>query len=65
MMMKTENNQNMPELARVSVFDPIVAEVWAIKTEINRDANYDLKEIIRRARQVTIDSARANIGGNY
>jgi hypothetical protein len=41
--------------------DPIVAEVWAIKAQINREANYDLREIMRRANLVTIESALASL----
>jgi hypothetical protein len=39
--------------------DPIVAEVWAIKAQLNREANYDLREIMRRANLTTIESALA------
>jgi hypothetical protein len=41
--------------------DPIVAEVWAIKTQLNREANFDLREIMRRANLTSIESAMASL----
>ena len=40
--------------------DPLMQELWAIKAQINAEANYSVEEIVRRMRikypQVVVDS---------
>ena len=41
--------------------DPILAELWAIKRQINEEANFSLDAIVERARTFTIEEARLRV----
>ena len=42
--------------------DPILQELWAIKSQINRDAHYSVKERSRQLEGFTIEAARQRVG---
>jgi hypothetical protein len=42
--------------------DPILQELWEIKSQINRDAHYSVKERSRQLERFTIESARKQAG---
>ncbi|MEN9670344.1 MAG: hypothetical protein RL018_621 [Pseudomonadota bacterium] len=42
-------------------FDPILAELYAVKAELNKEAGYSVENIIERARQSALRAAAANL----
>ncbi len=42
--------------------DPILQELWEIKGQINRDANYSVRERSRQLEGFTFETARQRIG---
>ena len=42
--------------------DPILQELWAIKSQINRDAHYSVKERARQLDGFSIEVARQRVG---
>lgn len=42
--------------------DPILQELWEIKSQINRDAHYSVKERSRQLEGFTIEAARQRVG---
>ena len=41
--------------------DPVLAELWAIKRQINEEAGFSLVKIAERARYFTIEEARSRV----
>jgi hypothetical protein len=40
-------------VASVRAPDPIIGELWEVKREINREAEYRIEELVRMAREAT------------
>jgi hypothetical protein len=52
---------NLARRKRSADADPVLAELWAIKKQINEEANFSLDAIAARARTFTIEEARARV----
>ena len=57
----TTDSANLTRHKRSSSVDPVLAELWAIKKQINEEANFSLDAIATRARTFTIEDARARV----
>jgi hypothetical protein len=57
----TNDSANLARHKRSSNVDPILAELWAIKRQINEEANFSLDSIAERARTFTIEEARGRV----
>lgn len=57
----TTDSANLVRRKRSSSDDPVLAELWAIKRQINEEANFSLDPIAERARTFTIEEARARV----
>lgn len=60
----SENLRNAARLTRrkrSTSIDPVLAELWAIKQQLNEEANFSLDAIVTRARTFTIEEARARV----
>lgn len=55
----TNDSANFASRKRSSSADPVLTELWAIKRQINEEANFSLDSIAERARTFTIEEARA------
>jgi hypothetical protein len=42
--------------------DPILQELWAIKSQINREAHYNVKERSKQLEGFTMETARQRVG---
>jgi hypothetical protein len=42
--------------------DPILQELWEIKSQINRDAHYSVRERSRQLDGLTFETARQRVG---
>ena len=40
---------NTPSTPTAKIVDPILQEVWRIKAELNKEANYDVRTLARAA----------------
>ena len=52
---------NRSRRRRRSSSDPVLAELWAIKRQINEEANFSLDTIAECARTFTIEAAQARV----
>ena len=57
----TTDAANFARRKRLSSVDPVLTELWAIKRQINEEANFSLDSIAERARTFTIEEARARV----
>ena len=57
----TTGPANLARSKRSSSVDPVLTELWAIKKQINEEANFSLDTIAERARAFTIEEARARV----
>lgn len=57
----TTGPANLARSKRSSSVDPVLTELWAIKKQINEEANFSLDTIAARARTFTIEEARARV----
>ena len=57
----TTDAANLARRKRRANADPILTELWAIKKQINEEANFSLDVIATRARTFTIEEARARV----
>ena len=57
----TTDSANLAHHKRSSSVDPVLTELWAIKKQINEEANFSLDTIVARARAFTIEEARARV----
>jgi hypothetical protein len=46
----------------IGKYDPILQELWEIKSQINRDAHYSVKERSRQLDGFTFETARQRVG---
>ena len=59
--MEQANSTNQPMTAGflpIGKHDPILQELWDIKSQINRDAHYSVKERSKQLEGFTIETAR-------
>ena len=52
---------NLARRKRSLSVDLVLAELWAIKKQINEEANFSLDTIAERARTFTMEEARARV----
>ena len=57
----TTDSENLARRQRSSSVDPVLAELWAIKKQINEEANFSLDTIAEHARTFTMEEARARV----
>ena len=57
----TTVSANLARRKRSASDDPVLTGLWAIKKEINEEANFSLDVIATRARSFTIDDAWARV----
>ena len=57
----TTDAANLARRKRGSSTDPVLTELWAIKQQINEEANFSLDAIATRARTFTIEEARERV----
>ena len=57
----TTDAANLAHPKRSKSTDPILTELWAIKRQINEEANFSLDAIAECARTFTIEAARARV----
>ena len=57
----TTDSANLVRRKRSANADPVLTELWAIKKQINEEANFSLDTIVARARAFTIEEARARV----
>ncbi len=50
---------NTPANPIAKIVDPILQEVWRIKAELNKEANYDLRVLAREANKFLTTSQAA------
>ena len=53
------DSANSASRKRSASTDPVPTELWAIKRQINEEANFSLDAIATRARTFTMEQARA------
>ena len=52
---------NLDRRKRSKSTDPVLTELWAIKQQINEEANFSLDAIAERARTFTIEAAQVRV----
>ena len=57
----TTDAANLARRKRGSSTDPVLTELWAIKRQINEEANFSLDAIAKCARTFTIEAAHARV----
>ena len=57
----TTDAANLDRRKRAACSDPVLTELWAIKRQINEEANFSLDAIAESARTFTIEAARARV----
>ena len=57
----TTDAANLDRHKRSKSTDPVLTELWAIKRQINEEANFSLDAIAECARTFTIEAARARV----
>ena len=55
------DSANPASRKRSASADPVLTELWAIKRQINEEANFSLDAIAECARTFTIEAARARV----
>lgn len=55
------DSANLARRKRLASVDPVLRELWAIKQQINEEANFSLDTIAERARTFTIEDAWARV----
>ena len=48
------DNDNKPAEVTVRAPDPILAELWEVKRQINQEAGYRVSELVRMAHEATL-----------
>ena len=57
----TTDSANLARRKRAACADPVLTELWAIKQQINEEANFSLDAIAERARTFTIEAAQVRV----
>ena len=57
----TTDSANLARRKRSAGTDPVLTELWAIKQQINEEANFSLDAIATRARTFTMEQARERV----
>ena len=55
------DSANLARRKRLASVDFVLRELWAIKQQINEEANFSLDTIAERSRTFTIEDARARV----
>ena len=57
----TTDAANLDRRKRAACSDPVLTELWAVKQQINEEANFSLDAIAECARTFTIEAAHARV----
>ena len=57
----TTDAANLDRRKRSASTDPVPTELWAVKRQINEEANFSLDAIAKCARTFTIEAAHARV----
>ena len=57
----TTDSANLARRKRAACADSVLTELWAIKQQINEEANFSLDAIATRARTFTMEQARERV----
>ena len=55
------DSANLARRKRAACADPVLTELWAIKRQINEEANFSLDAIAEHARTFTIEAAQVRV----